>query len=206
MVWLRKSTILTHRWLGIVLSLLFVGWFASGIAMIYAGGMPALSREERLDRRPALALTQVALTATDAAQIAELGGAPSGVILLNVMDRPAYRFLGREPVTVFADTGEILEGVGESEAISIASRFINLPKEKLHYSGLLTEPDQWTITERSPSPYGPVTHILSRGAKIAYQYWVEFEYTRDQHWLRQRRRRLQERLQAGGVDAVVVGE
>src|SRR5439155_8021254 len=156
-VWFRKWMILTHRWLGIVLSLLFVGWFASGIGMIYTGGMPALTPEERLEKLPALDMAQVRLTASDAAQIAELSRPPSGVVLLNVMDRPAYRFLGREQATVFADTGEILESIGEAEAVTIASRFINLPKDKLHYRGLLREPDQWTITERRQLPMHKIT-------------------------------------------------
>ncbi len=40
---LRRFLVLSHRYLGIALSLLFVMWFASGIVMIYAGGMPQLS-------------------------------------------------------------------------------------------------------------------------------------------------------------------
>ena len=36
----RKGLILTHRYLGIVLSLLAVMWFATGIVMMYAGGSP----------------------------------------------------------------------------------------------------------------------------------------------------------------------
>src|SRR2546427_5689326 len=40
---LRKWLILTHRYAGIVLSLFFVMWFLSGIAMIYARGMPGLT-------------------------------------------------------------------------------------------------------------------------------------------------------------------
>jgi hypothetical protein len=148
--------ILIHRWLGIVLSLLFVVWFASGIAMIYAGGMPSLSREKRLEKMPALNLAQVRVTASDAVQKAELDRPPAAVTLLNVMDRPAYRFDGRE-ATVFADTGEVLGGVGKTEALTIASRFLNLPEEKLHYAGLLTEPDQWTITEQRQLPMHKIT-------------------------------------------------
>ena len=157
MVWFRKWMILIHRWLGIVLSLLFVLWFVSGIAMIYAGGMPSLSREERLDKLPGLDLARVRVTPSDAAQKAELSRPPAGVTLLNVMDRPAYRFGGREPATVFADTGEVLQDVGEAEALAIASRFMNLSKENLHYVGLLTEPDQWTITELRQLPMHKIT-------------------------------------------------
>jgi hypothetical protein len=44
----------------------------------------------------------------------------------------------------------------------------------------------WQPTERGGGPYGPVTHIFSRGAKIAYTYWQRYEYTLDEAWLRDR--------------------
>lgn len=44
----------------------------------------------------------------------------------------------------------------------------------------------WVTTERGSGPYGPVTHIFSRGAKIAYQYWLRYEYDGDERWLRER--------------------
>jgi hypothetical protein len=45
---------------------------------------------------------------------------------------------------------------------------------------------RWIPTERGGGPYGPVTHIFSRGAKIAYLYWQRYEYTMDTAWLRDR--------------------
>jgi len=45
---------------------------------------------------------------------------------------------------------------------------------------------RWNYQERGGGPFGPVTHIFSRGAKYAYQYWLRYEYTRDQAWLRDR--------------------
>jgi len=44
----------------------------------------------------------------------------------------------------------------------------------------------WQPTERGGGPYGPVTHIFSRGAKIAYTFWQRYEYTLDKAWLRDR--------------------
>lgn len=152
MNWFRKTVIFVHRWLGIALSLLFIVWFLSGIGMMWAGGMPSLTRQARLGHLPALDLAKVKLTPSEAVEKAALGGRPDGVVLLNVMDRPAYRFAGRDAVTVFADTGDILEPAGEAEAMTIASHFINLPKEKLRYSGRLEEPDQWTVGERRLLP------------------------------------------------------
>ncbi|MCE5185933.1 MAG: glycoside hydrolase N-terminal domain-containing protein [Planctomycetaceae bacterium] len=45
---------------------------------------------------------------------------------------------------------------------------------------------KWLPVERPESPFGPVTHIFSRGAKIAYMYWQRYEYTMDELWLRDR--------------------
>jgi Glycosyl hydrolase family 95 catalytic domain len=45
---------------------------------------------------------------------------------------------------------------------------------------------RWIFDERGGGPYGPVSHIFSRGAKIAYQYWLRYEYTQDENWLRLR--------------------
>ena len=43
-LWLdwRRVLVYTHRWLGILGSLLFLAWFVSGIVLMYAG-MPTLS-------------------------------------------------------------------------------------------------------------------------------------------------------------------
>jgi hypothetical protein len=43
----------------------------------------------------------------------------------------------------------------------------------------------WLTADKGGGPYGHVTHIFSRGAKIAYQYWLQYEYNQDTQWLRQ---------------------
>ena len=108
----RKWLILSHRYLGIGLGLLFVIWFASGIGMIYARGMPSLTEELRLERLAPLDLESIRLTPSEAAEQAGIGDSFDGVTLRMVMDRPAYRMSGRRTVTVFADTGELMPGVG----------------------------------------------------------------------------------------------
>lgn len=152
MALLSKFLILIHRYLGTVLSALFVMWFLTGIGMIYSRGMPRLSPDVRLARLPALDLAQVRLTLSEAA---ERAGATEGLeraVLLTVMDRPAYRFTDPFPVTVFADDGELLGEVGPARAMRIGSRFMNLPEDQLRYAGLLEEADQWTLTQRRHLP------------------------------------------------------
>jgi len=43
---------------------------------------------------------------------------------------------------------------------------------------------KWYFTDKGAQTFGHVSHIFSRGAKIAYQYWQRYEFTRDIEWLR----------------------
>jgi hypothetical protein len=154
----RKFLILTHRYLGIAVCLLFVMWFVSGIAMIFARGMPGLTPDSRLDHLPPVDFSNVKLSAPEAVEKALLDRPPNRVTLLTVMDRPAYRFaVGRSNVTVFADTGDLLEDVGQQQALKIAAGFTKLPESQLHYAGEVTEPDQWTLEERRILPAHKIT-------------------------------------------------
>ena len=126
----RKWMILIHRYLGIPLSVLFVVWFASGIVMINAGGMPRLSPQLRLARLPALDLARVRLSPSEAVERAGLQQSPGRATLLTVMDRPAYRAGG---ATIFADTGEWLAGLELDDARRVASRFMDVPDDQVHH-------------------------------------------------------------------------
>ncbi|MEX1240832.1 MAG: glycoside hydrolase family 95-like protein [Cyclobacteriaceae bacterium] len=44
---------------------------------------------------------------------------------------------------------------------------------------------RWNASDKGGGAFGHVTHIFSRGAKIAYQYWLRYEYTQDRDWLRE---------------------
>ncbi|HEU4690758.1 MAG TPA: hypothetical protein VFS23_20455, partial [Vicinamibacterales bacterium] len=131
---MRKYLILFHRYLGIALSLIFVSWFASGIAMLYARGMPRLTSDLRLERLAPVDVSAVRLSAADALERAELSDAPSRITLLTVMDRPAYRFTARgESTTVFADTGDLLIDIDAAQAQTVAAAFVRLPEDRLHH-------------------------------------------------------------------------
>src|SRR5918993_1546669 len=94
MVWVRKSLILIHRYLGMVLSLLFVVWFISGIGMMYAKGMPRLTPQLRLLRIPEIDLSKIRLTPIEAAATPESGGSVGRVVVGAILDRPVYRLGG----------------------------------------------------------------------------------------------------------------
>lgn len=147
---LRRLLILTHRYLGIVLSLLVVVWFASGIVMMYAGGMPRLTPQVRLERLAAVDPSDVRLTPSEAADRAGVQDAPGRVVLLSVMERPAYRF--GQATTVFADTGDVLDDVSVQQSRTIASRFIAVPEQDVEYVRTLTDVDQWTLGQGRQLP------------------------------------------------------
>lgn len=44
----------------------------------------------------------------------------------------------------------------------------------------------WLVGDKGGGAFGHVTHIFSRGAKIAYQFWMKYEYTHDMVWLKNR--------------------
>jgi uncharacterized iron-regulated membrane protein len=208
MQFFRKTLILIHRYLGILLCIPFFVWFVSGIFMIYAREMPTLTPEARLKQLPAIDAGAMTLSPLEAALKADLPGPPYQATLLTILGRPAYRFMaGGPPVTVFADTGEILE-VNAATAADIARLFMALPAERIHSEGILTEIDQWTIPQARFRPFhkftvdddagtelyisefsGEVTVMTTRGSRAlawvaAIPHWFYFTAlrTKQQAW------------------------
>ena len=148
---LRKAVILSHRYLGVVLGLMVIMWFATGITMMYAGGMPRVTPDLRLERLAAVDLSRVQLSPAEAAGRAgvDAGGRAT---MLTVLDRPAYRFSGRETTTVFADTGEVLDDLSIAQTRSVASRFAGVPSTAIDHVATLHEVDQWTLVQSRQLP------------------------------------------------------
>ncbi len=148
---LRKWLILSHRYAGIVLSLFVVMWFVTGITMMYVGGMPRLTPELRLDKLPNLDLGRVRLTPAEAAE-AGLVDSPGRTLLLSIMGRPAYRFGVGDTTTVFADTGDVMDGASVAQSRTIASRFAGVNEDQVEHAGTLTNVDQWTLVQSRQLP------------------------------------------------------
>jgi hypothetical protein len=149
MIAIRKSLVLVHRYLGIVLSLFFVMWFATGIGMIYSRGMPRLTPEVRLARLSAVDFDRVRLTPVEAAERAGLEQS-SRTVLLTLLDRPAYRFGNSD--TVFADNGELFGELDLAQAKTLAARFVGVSEDKVQLAAEVTQPDQWTLTQGRQLP------------------------------------------------------
>ena len=139
---LKRSIVLAHRYLGIVIGLLVIMWFATGITMMYAGGMPRLSEQLRLERLADLDPARVRLTPQDAAE--RLGVDVRRAQLVSLADRPVYRIDG---ATVYADTGDVLDTVNARQARAIAARFMRVPERQVEHLRTLDDIDQWTLQQ-----------------------------------------------------------
>ncbi|MEO8466500.1 MAG: PepSY domain-containing protein [Gammaproteobacteria bacterium] len=141
---LRRTLILLHRYIGIPLSVLFVLWFVTGIAMIYVGGMPALDPQARLERLSPLDIAAVHLAPAEAAARAERGFGQ--VRLTTILGRPAYRFDSRYgSATVFADDGETLPRLDVETAKGVAAKFLSADANAVSLITTVNSPDQWTL-------------------------------------------------------------
>lgn len=134
------------------MSVVFVVWFVSGIVMMYAGGMPTVTPEQRLERLAPIDVDAIAQSPAGAARAAGVTAVPGNVSVQTMLGRPAYRFGGRGQSIVFADTGEVLDTVSREAARREAARFLDQPADALRYVGTVTEPDQWTLTQRDNLP------------------------------------------------------
>lgn len=138
----RLVLVFTHRWLGIVGCVLFATWFASGIVMMYAR-MPTIAAEEQLARAATLDLSGIRISPAEAAEIAG-GRGNFEVGMLN--NRPVYRFAGfGGQTTIFADTGDIFDGLNFRDATEVARRYAPGHDGPIRYDRYVTEPDQWTL-------------------------------------------------------------
>jgi hypothetical protein len=140
----RKVLIYSHRWLGIVLGILFVVWCISGIVLMYYS-MPRLTAAERLMRMQPLDLSSVRITPSEAANRLELKS-PSRLRVAMLGDRPVYRIMGGPTWSVvYADTGEPLKAMNAEEAKQWLARFLPESASKIRYDGYLTTPGLFTI-------------------------------------------------------------
>ena len=140
----RKLLIYSHRWLGIVVGLVFAAWCVSGIVLMYYG-VPHLTAGERLMRLPVLDLSTVRVSPSDAA--ARLKEPPRRLRISMHGDRPVYRFntgrvFGRWTL-IYADTGEPVAPLDRDAALSWLKAYVP-EQHTLRYDAYLQRPDTFT--------------------------------------------------------------
>lgn len=137
----KRQLHLWHRWLGIVIGLLVLLWFGSGIVMMYVP-YPELTEEERMAWLAPLDPAYVRIDADVAWTAAALPDMPDAVRLNTVAGRPAWHFRHEGGWhSVWADNGvplEVTNRVVLSSARSAAPDARSLAIDTIDL-------DQWTF-------------------------------------------------------------
>lgn len=158
---MKRHLFLVHRWLGIVLGLFMVMWFASGIVMMYVG-YPKLTVAERVAALPALDLP--AGTPGPGGAIIAAGKAepPQSVRLTSIGGEAYYVLTWKEGVAaVHAASGRPLGAVEGAQAMASARAFI--PGARAVYDALVEE-DAWTHS-RALDPHRPLHRVAMDDAR-----------------------------------------
>jgi hypothetical protein len=144
---LKRALIFIHRWMGVLLCLLFLSWFASGMVMMY-WQYPEVTPGDRLSREPALDAARIRLSPQEAYARLEIDSPPASASLGTFDGRPAYRFrfgLDDESI-VYADDGQIPQEFPPDMTLRLASAWTG-QSPALAQEEDNTEEDQWTVSE-----------------------------------------------------------
>ena len=150
---IKTTLIYTHRYLGILLSLMFVVWFVSGFFMIYTGGMPKVTPDMQVAGGEPIDFGKVTITPAKAVEIA--GFDPPATVLRTIVGRPVYELgeSGYNSLYLYADSGEPVPELSREQGAELAGRFLGIPATQFHYVQTLEDnTDQWTFTVRRELP------------------------------------------------------
>lgn len=168
----RFSLIFSHRWLGIVIALMFVIWSISGVVLLYTG-IPHINAGERLSRLADLDLSAVTITPAEAAS-RYTEGEPFRLRISMHGDRPVYRIntgfvFGRWTI-IYADTGELMSGLDSQAAMNWLASSYPEYADTLSYETYLEGPDTFT---HSPllQTHMPM-HRIAMGDAANSKYYV----------------------------------
>jgi hypothetical protein len=141
----RRFLARVHLWLGLPLSILFLLWCVSGLALMYSGYTSGVAEEDRLERLHPVPVEAVAVGPDEALQVAEVAS-PSTLRMESLLGVPVYRIQRPEGgwVTVRADTGERLDSLTMEESRALAAEFFGGGASVL--DGTVERADVWTLS------------------------------------------------------------
>jgi hypothetical protein len=143
---MKQILIFVHRWLGVVMCLLFLLWFPSGFVMMY-WDYPSVTAADRLAHLAPIDPAAIKVSAEEAAAKGEVQ-APGAVRLTTFAGRPIYRFGGRGDLTiVYADTGEEQLEVTQNDVATIAQMWSGQSVKTARVEAV-ERSDQWTLQNR----------------------------------------------------------
>jgi uncharacterized iron-regulated membrane protein len=170
---LKRWLHLGHRWLGVVLGLLVLLWFVSGLIMLFVA-RPQLSEAERLAGLPVIEAGNVRVSPMAAWQALGLSGEPSAIRLNAAGGQPAYRILANKQWhTVNAENGQILPSIDQDSARRLAEGYAG---KQVITAISPVDIDQWTVYRRFDAlrPFwrvefadGQDLYVASRSGELA---------------------------------------
>ena len=140
---MQKWLVLAHRWLAIGMCLLFVGWFISGLVLMYVA-FPNLNGRERAAGLARIEWQRVRVLPDEALRLSGVTEFPHELRLEMMGAEPVYRIQDdASPTTVSARTGRVVRSVSAVQAGDIAEQFMRT-------AGPVTVEtivrDQWTVS------------------------------------------------------------
>jgi len=144
----KQALIFVHRWLGVVLCLLFLLWFPSGFVMMY-WDYPSIRPADRLAHTAPINPATIRFSPAEAAAKAQID-APGSIRLTTFAGRPIYRFGGRgDSAIVYADTGEEQAEVTQNDVAKLARMWSGQSPKDARVEAV-DRADQWTLQIRIP--------------------------------------------------------
>jgi hypothetical protein len=142
-----------HRWLGIVLCLLFASWFGSGAVLLFVP-FPSLNQRDQIAHAPQLDPETIRRTPVQA--LASVNATPVSIRLVQRLDGPIYvvRDKGGRLHVVAASDG-VLDPITPTYAAAIAAAFARQSVDSV--SGPVQD-DQWTVHQRF-DPWRPFYRV-----------------------------------------------
>jgi uncharacterized iron-regulated membrane protein len=146
---------LSHRWLGIMLGLMVLLWFISGLVMLFVA-RPQLDETERLAGLPPLDVGSLRISPSDAWQSLGLPGEPELIRLNASGGQAAYRILiNKQWHAVNAENGQVLATPDSDTARQLTEAYAG-QSETTRITSI--DVDQWTVYRRF-DPLRPFWHV-----------------------------------------------
>src|SRR5688572_7846516 len=142
---MKRVLIFVHRWLGVVLCLVFLLWFPSAIGIMY-WDFPDVRPTDVIARAEPIQHTQIRLSPAEAWATLGINDAAQDIQLNTFAGRPVYRF-DNGAYTVYADTGEEQIEVSDAMVRRIAEAWTKQPASRARVEQV-NEVDQWTVQLR----------------------------------------------------------
>ncbi|MFM7430342.1 MAG: PepSY domain-containing protein [Flammeovirgaceae bacterium] len=145
---LLKFTLVIHRYLGFVLSILFLVWFVSGFVMMYKD-FPNLAQSEKQKRSTALTVRDSLWQPVQISQLYRLPDTLQALKISSLLHWPVYRFqsLDGKWQSFYASNGKPVQNLSAYHA-SVIARFFSGNGASIKKIETIDHLDQWTPRTR----------------------------------------------------------